>query len=163
MAPTFEGNTVRIAEDDRRPLLRRYRTVHETLAALAAMLDELLSDTVVEIGDDIEFRIVYQRDEIRVEAGPREARRGTDTQPLTLETNPLSPAERILLPYLATNLTLPLIAEQLFVSRNTVKTQSVSIYRKLGVSSRTAAIRVARDLGLLTRYVVLPPTSRLDS
>jgi LuxR family maltose regulon positive regulatory protein len=35
------------------------------------------------------------------------------------------------------------------VSRNTVKTQAIAIYRKLGVSSRTAAVGQARKAGLL--------------
>ena len=38
---------------------------------------------------------------------------------------------------------------ELFVSRNTVKSQVLSIYRKLGVSSRSMAVDRARDLGLL--------------
>jgi LuxR family maltose regulon positive regulatory protein len=43
------------------------------------------------------------------------------------------------------------IAERLFVSRNTVKTQAISIYRKLGVSSRAEAIDRAAELGLLEK------------
>ncbi|WP_051274603.1 LuxR family transcriptional regulator [Cellulomonas sp. URHD0024] len=52
----------------------------------------------------------------------------------------LTPAEVRLLPLLATHLTFPLIAERLGISRNTVKTQAVSTYRKLGVSSRNEAV-----------------------
>lgn len=53
----------------------------------------------------------------------------------------LTPAELRLLPLLATHLSFREIAEQLTVSRNTVKTQAISIYRKLGVTSRSDAIR----------------------
>jgi len=35
------------------------------------------------------------------------------------------------------------------VSPHTVKTQAISIYRKLGVSSRSDAMRVASEVGLL--------------
>jgi len=35
------------------------------------------------------------------------------------------------------------------VSRNTVHSQTQSIYRKLGVSSRAAAIAAARSCGLI--------------
>lgn len=52
----------------------------------------------------------------------------------------LTPAEVRLMPLLATHLTFPLIAERLGVSRNTVKTQAISSYRKLGVSSRSEAV-----------------------
>jgi LuxR family maltose regulon positive regulatory protein len=52
----------------------------------------------------------------------------------------LTPAELRLLPLLATHLTFREIATRLQVSRNTVKTQAISIYRKLGVSGRSEAI-----------------------
>jgi LuxR family transcriptional regulator, maltose regulon positive regulatory protein len=52
----------------------------------------------------------------------------------------LTPAELRLLPLLATHLTFREIATELHVSRNTVKTQAISIYRKLGVSGRSEAI-----------------------
>ncbi len=60
----------------------------------------------------------------------------------------LTPAELRLLPLLATHLSFREIAEQLCVSRNTIKTQAISVYRRLGVSSRSAAIAEAQRLGL---------------
>jgi LuxR family maltose regulon positive regulatory protein len=63
--------------------------------------------------------------------------------------SPLSPAELRLLPYLQTHLTAERIAERLFVSNWTVKTQIKSIYRKLGVSSRNEAVQHATAVGLL--------------
>jgi LuxR family maltose regulon positive regulatory protein len=62
----------------------------------------------------------------------------------------LTPAELRLLPYLPTHLSFRQIAEQLFVSPNTVKTQAQAIYRKLECSSRTEAVDVARRAGLLS-------------
>jgi len=61
----------------------------------------------------------------------------------------LTAAELRLLSYLPTHLSFREIGERLFVSPNTVKTQAISIYRKLSVSSRTDAVRRARDIGLL--------------
>ena len=61
----------------------------------------------------------------------------------------LTAAELRLLPLLATHLSFPQIGEELFLSRNTIKSQAVSIYRKLGVDSRSPAVARARDLGLL--------------
>jgi LuxR family maltose regulon positive regulatory protein len=61
----------------------------------------------------------------------------------------LTGAELRLLPLLSTHLTLLEIGERLHLSRNTVKTQAVSIYRKLGVSSRSEAMQRVRELGLL--------------
>ena len=62
---------------------------------------------------------------------------------------PLSPAELRALHFLPTHLTFREIADDLFVSANTVKTQARSIYRKLGVSSRAEAVACARGAGLL--------------
>jgi LuxR family maltose regulon positive regulatory protein len=62
---------------------------------------------------------------------------------------PLTPAELRLLPYLQTHLTLREIGERLFVSRNTVSSEVSSIYRKLGVSSRSDAVQGATKIGLL--------------
>ncbi len=72
----------------------------------------------------------------------------------------LTPAELRLLPLLATHFSFREIAEQLFVSRNTIKTQAISVYRKLGVSSRSDAIAEARRLGLSEHLRVLISDSR---
>jgi LuxR family transcriptional regulator, maltose regulon positive regulatory protein len=61
----------------------------------------------------------------------------------------LTAAELRLLPLLATHLSFREIGERLFVSRNTIKTQAISVYRKLGVSSRSEAIARASELGLV--------------
>jgi LuxR family transcriptional regulator, maltose regulon positive regulatory protein len=62
---------------------------------------------------------------------------------------PLTPAELRLLPYLQTHLTASGIAERLFVSPHTIRSQMQSIHRKLGVSSRTEAVQAATATGLL--------------
>ncbi len=62
----------------------------------------------------------------------------------------LTAAELRLLPLLYTHLTLEEISERLYVSRNTVKTQAASVYRKFGVNSRREAVIRIHDLGLLT-------------
>ena len=72
----------------------------------------------------------------------------------------LTGAELRLLPYLATHLTFPEIANRLFLSRNTVKTEAVAIYRKLGASSRSDAVERAVDVGLL-ESPLFPPRPNL--
>ena len=37
----------------------------------------------------------------------------------------------------------------MFLSRTTIKSEAMSIYRKLGVSSRSQAVTRSRELGLL--------------
>ena len=61
----------------------------------------------------------------------------------------LTTAELRLLPLLSTHLTFAGIGRELFLSPNTVKTQAVSIYRKLGASTRNEAVARSRELGLL--------------
>jgi LuxR family maltose regulon positive regulatory protein len=69
--------------------------------------------------------------------------------PLGVTASPLTPAELRVLTYLPTHLSFAEIAEESYVSRNTVKTQAIAVYRKLGVSSRGAAVERARAAGLL--------------
>ena len=61
----------------------------------------------------------------------------------------LTAAELRILGLLPTHLSFREIADRLFVSRNTVKTQAISVYRKLAVASRSAAVARGRELGLL--------------
>jgi len=65
--------------------------------------------------------------------------------------DPLSGRELDVLRLLATDLDGPAIARELVVSLNTVRTHTKSIYAKLGVNSRRAAVTRAAELQLLTR------------
>jgi LuxR family maltose regulon positive regulatory protein len=65
----------------------------------------------------------------------------------------LTSAELRLLPFLSTHLSLAEIGERLLISRNTVKTQAISIYRKLGASSRSETIVRMQEFGLATHVV----------
>ena len=104
--------------------------------------------------------LVGQAAEVRRAAARREAPDGwTDT---------LTAAELRLLPLLTTHLSFREIADRLFVSRNTVKTQAISVYRKLGASSRSEAVDRAEALGLIelparitpSRVMQPPPRAR---
>jgi LuxR family transcriptional regulator, maltose regulon positive regulatory protein len=68
----------------------------------------------------------------------------------------LTAAELRLLPFLATHLTFPEIASRLFITRNTVKSEAVAVYRKLGVASRSDAIERAVQVGLLESSIYPP-------
>lgn len=60
----------------------------------------------------------------------------------------LSRRERQVLVHLASDQSLQSIADTLFVSKNTVKTTTSSLYRKLGVNSRRAAADIAQRAGI---------------
>jgi DNA-binding NarL/FixJ family response regulator len=61
----------------------------------------------------------------------------------------LTRGEEHLLVLLATTMTRQEIADELFLSINTIKTRCHRLYRRLGVQSRTAAVTVARRRGLI--------------
>jgi LuxR family maltose regulon positive regulatory protein len=61
----------------------------------------------------------------------------------------LSEREQDVLRLLATSLTQREIGGQLYLSLNTVKSHTRSIFRKLGVSGREQAVARARELGLI--------------
>ena len=61
----------------------------------------------------------------------------------------LTGSELAVLRFLPSHMTNQEIAEALFLSINTVKTHLRSVYRKLGVASRRAAIAQGRRIGLL--------------
>jgi len=65
---------------------------------------------------------------------------------------PLSRSEIRVLRYLPTNLSQPEIANELHVSRHTVRTHLSHLYAKLGTHSRTEAVERARELGLLAPH-----------
>jgi LuxR family transcriptional regulator, maltose regulon positive regulatory protein len=62
---------------------------------------------------------------------------------------PLSQSEIRVLRYLPTRLSAPEIADQLYLSVNTVKTHMRHVYDKLGAHRRHEAVEQARTLGLL--------------
>ena len=116
--------------------------VHLALSDLAGArtlmreVDELLKrrpkmGVLVDEADELRARLSRERGS----AGPR--------------ASTLTAAELRLLPLLATHMSFPEIAGERFVSPHTVKSQAMSIYRKLGVSSRHQAITRSRELGLL--------------
>jgi LuxR family transcriptional regulator, maltose regulon positive regulatory protein len=72
-----------------------------------------------------------------------------DHAPSVLGASTLTGAELRVLPLLTAHLTFPEIAADLFLSPHTIKSQAMSIYRKLGASSRSQAVARSRELGLL--------------
>jgi LuxR family maltose regulon positive regulatory protein len=80
-------------------------------------------------------------------AGMARSRQGRADLPSVVE--PLTPKELEVLGHLARLFTTEEIAQVMFVSVNTVRTHIRKILRKLGVNRRNAAVRRARELGLL--------------
>jgi LuxR family transcriptional regulator, maltose regulon positive regulatory protein len=83
------------------------------------------------------------------EARELRARLSAERAPSSPGASSLTAAELRLLPMLASHLSGPEIAAELFLSPHTVKSHQLSLYRKLGTSSRSQAVVRARELGLL--------------
>jgi LuxR family transcriptional regulator, maltose regulon positive regulatory protein len=100
-----------------------------------------------EVGDILKIRsglgaLERQAEELHDQVRSFRTHRGSAPSSLTA-------AELRLLSILPTHLSFREIGARLFVSANTVKTQAISIYRKLGVASRSQAVERAREVGLL--------------
>jgi len=72
----------------------------------------------------------------------------TSEQPPVGATVSLTRRERVVLAELGEDVTLEEIATRLFVTRNTVKSQVRSVYRKIGVSTRSEAVAWAIEHGV---------------
>ncbi len=83
------------------------------------------------------------------EAQALQTRLSKERGPTAPGASALTAAELRLLPMLSTHLSFPQIAAELFLSRNTIKSEAMSLYRKLGASSRNQAVARSRELGLL--------------
>ena len=62
---------------------------------------------------------------------------------------PLTERERELIAFLPSHLTQHEIGRRMYISANTVKTHMKGLYRKLGASSRSEAVELAKSCGLL--------------
>ena len=107
-------------------------------------------------------RIVHRRPGlgVLVEQLAELRRRSAESAQALAGPSTLTPAELRVLPMLSTHLMFEEIAQRLHVSRHTVKTQVVSIYGKLGVSSRGEAVDRAIEIGLLEPFPGLRLTVR---
>ena len=133
---TYAGPT--IAVQARIELTRVHLALGDTAGARTLMreIEELLSRRP---------RLGTLVDEAQALRAQLAKRRGADA----LGASSLTAAELRLLPLLSTHLSFAELGAELFVSPNTVKTHAVSIYRKLGATSRAQAVTRARELGLL--------------
>lgn len=100
-----------------------------------------IADEIVAACPDI-GRALVLREEVR-------ARIGAVGSTGAYSGEPLSKAELRILPLLEHGASRSAIADELFLSVNTVKTHMRSIYRKLGVGNRDDAVARARLAGLL--------------
>ena len=123
----------------------RHLALGEVAAARTVFAE---TEAVLERRPDLGL-LVEDAQELRERLAATEGSAGTWAMSLT-------GAELRLLPYLATHLTFLEIGARLYISHNTVKTEALAIYRKLGASSRSKAIERAVEVGLLDGSIYPP-------
>lgn len=120
----------------------------------------VLARTYLLLGDSAAARTLLSEAQRMLPAVPdapvlrdwtEECWRGVEAMPVTPLQGPssLTTAELRVLQYLPSYLSFEDIGRRLSLSRNTVKTQAIAAYRKLGVTSRAEAVERARALGLV--------------
>jgi len=130
-------------------------------AWMQAQMEIVLAQAHLQLGDAPAARDLERAARRAIQEGARDAtalRRRLTSLRATLDAFPavsvpgsghLTTAELRVLRYLPTHLSFRQIGERLYLSRHTVKTEAISAYRKLGVNSRSDAVRQARELGIL--------------
>jgi ATP/maltotriose-dependent transcriptional regulator MalT len=98
---------------------------------------------------EVEVRYVERPAEVIATATVPAATIPETTIPESAASDLLSARESEVLRHIARGLTNREVAEQLFVSENTIKTHLNNIYAKLGVRRRTEAIFKAKELKIL--------------
>jgi LuxR family maltose regulon positive regulatory protein len=129
------------------------------LASASVILASLLSaEAHLLLGDPVSAKTMLLQTEGLLLREPRAKgfrQRATRLQaemdgfPVESKMPALTPAERRLLEFLPTHFTMAEIGTRLCVSRNTVKSHTIAVYRKLGASNRSEAVERAKRLGML--------------
>lgn len=123
-------------EDDQIANLLRQKSVH---ALAPAYVEKLIT------AFEAEEQRITQPDETKIAIAP-----GRDRYLPLIET--LSKRELETLRYLATRLSIPEIADEMFVAVSTVRSHTKRVYSKLNVHSRREAVDRADELGLLDNW-----------
>ncbi len=165
MAPLYALGLVAMAQDDRDAARAKVQAgldlargwVEPIFVAYGCLLLAEVSDDFVEkraLVREARQLVAGARGRGRigdlVEAAERKLaiRRPADETGGTVFVDPLTDRELEVLRLLRSDLSLREIAGELYISYNTVKSYTKTIYRKLGVTSRHAAVTAATDLDL---------------
>ncbi len=145
----------------RRTAIQKAEAEPGSVPWLTAVLSSVLARTALHLGDGARARTLLGDARMAWRSGHTDGaglRARLDSMEATLDSFPtaiaesrghLTPAEVRVLRFLPTHLSFREIGEQLYLSRHTVKTEAISTYRKLGVTSRSEAVARATELGLL--------------
>jgi LuxR family transcriptional regulator, maltose regulon positive regulatory protein len=138
LRPTLTYAVPHLAVQARIELARCYLALSD-IAAARILLEEVTDVLTRRPGLGV---FAGQAADLRAELSPARSS-------FPLGASALTAAELRLLPMLPTHLSFREIAEEMFLSPHTVKSEAMSLYRKLGASSRSQAVTRSRELRLL--------------
>ncbi len=138
---------VRLYLDEGAPMLDLLRDAAKSQVGVEQLSDQDHVEEQVDEENQQEVLQVWARRMLRrTGAGPEERALQESADPLA---DPLSQREVEVLRLLDSELSGPQIADQLYVSLNTLRTHTKRIFTKLDVKSRAAAVRTAHHRGLI--------------
>jgi LuxR family maltose regulon positive regulatory protein len=139
------GNALALAEPQ--GYMRMFIDEGEPMRELLVLLSEDVRKR--EMGDLTDGTTKYLNQLLAALTNEAVAKRETKQRTILGLTEPLSERELEVLRFLPTSLTSTEIAQELYISSNTVRFHIKNIYSKLSVHQRAAAVERARDLGLI--------------
>ena len=146
----------------RHPLrVAHFSCVEDLMPAMASVLDEIVAQVRAhDLNAEIDLTVALGDKGVEVGARRINERESAHARPPTvsLMLRALTAAEQRVLEFLPTNLSFASIAEECFVSRNTVKTQAISITENSGLARGTRG-QDRPELGLVA---ALPATLRRE-
>jgi LuxR family transcriptional regulator, maltose regulon positive regulatory protein len=132
------------------PGLSPWPTIHHLLAmgrVLTAADERLRAEQLLDEAAQLMSRFPDGMEAMRVRLGAARSALRRRRSPSVIE--PLTAREVDVLRLLQGPMNLAEVASELFLSRNTVKTHVQAVYRKLGASSRSEAVRIGRRHSLI--------------
>jgi LuxR family maltose regulon positive regulatory protein len=144
----------RLAQEDGRPGRARLLVARALRAAAAEGLRRPLTNDKFWLRTFVERDPMLKREHrtfvssLHADAGAVPAPQAAPVQPRTPLIETLTQRETEVLALLAEMYSTEEIADELFLSVNTVKTHIKGIFRKLDVNRRNSAVRRGRELGL---------------
>ena len=123
----------------------RFLVIEHSIEIYGALIAALFAGVGVWLG----LRLTRNKEKVVIKEVPIAVPERFTLNQSRLQELGITPRELEILELIARGLSNREIAEQLFVSENTVKTHSSRLFDKLDAKRRTQAVQIAKDAGLI--------------
>jgi LuxR family maltose regulon positive regulatory protein len=142
-----EGEPMRLLIEEFRSRIERQARDHHLLSYAGNLLDAF---TPAAVAPHVAMPHIENQEHLHLaHTAPVDGRRGVQGSKIENLVEPLTERELEVLRLFKSELSGPEIARELMIGLSTVRTHTKSIYSKLGVNSRRAAVKRAIELGLI--------------